>query len=96
MVEWFECYGMWSILTATVVHIVCGTCRLSMKVGDMVWGYVPIKWQEDIREEDVVFPGLKATTGMIVDKNNRDKKILVLIDGATVWWKSSSAELINE
>ena len=67
-----------------------------MKIGDMVKGFTPIKWQESVREEDVVSPGLKAVTGLIVDKNERDKKILVLIDGATWWWKSFSAELINE
>ena len=39
---------------------------------------------------------LLAITGMIVDKNKRDKKILVLIDGSTWWWKMSNAEVINE
>ena len=67
-----------------------------MRVGDMVKGYTPIKWLENVREEDVVYPGLKAVTGLVVDKNDRNKKILVLIDGTTWWWKSSSAELINE
>ena len=67
-----------------------------MKVGDMVKGFVPIKWQENVREENIVYPGLKAITGMIVDKNNRDNKILVLTNGCTCWWKMSSAELINE
>ena len=67
-----------------------------MKIGDLVKGFLPIMWQEDVREEDVIYPGLKAVTGMIVDKNERDRKILVLIDGSTWWWKMSSAELINE
>ena len=67
-----------------------------MKIGDIVKGFTPIKWQESVRAEDVVYHGLKAITGLIVDKNDRDKKILVLIDGATWWWKSSSAELTNE
>ena len=67
-----------------------------MKVGDMVKGFTPIKWQEKVREEDVVYPGLKAITGLIVDKNDRNKKILVLIDGVAWWWNSSTAEVISE
>jgi hypothetical protein len=67
-----------------------------MKIGDMVRGYVPIKWQERVREEDVVYPGLKAITGLVIDKNERNKKVLVLIDGGTLWWNSSSVEIISE
>ena len=67
-----------------------------MKIGDIVRGFVPIKWQENIKEEDVIYPGLKATSGMIVDKNDRAKRVLVLIDGATWWWDVRHAEVINE
>ena len=67
-----------------------------MKIGDMVKGFTSIKWQESVREEDVVYPGLRAIIGLIVDKNDRDKKILVLIDGTSWWWNSSTAEVINE
>jgi hypothetical protein len=67
-----------------------------MKVGDMVEGFVPIKWQENVREEDVIYPGLKPITGMIVDKNNRNKRVLVLIDGATQWWDIRNTEAISE
>ena len=67
-----------------------------MKIGDLVKGFLPIMWQEDVKEEDVIYPGLKAITGMIVGKNERDRKILVLIDGSTWWWQMSNAEVINE
>lgn len=67
-----------------------------MKVGDMVKGFVPIKWKECLREEDVIYPGLKATTGMIIDKNDRAKRVLVLIDGGTWWWDIRNTEVINE
>ena len=67
-----------------------------MKVGDMVKGFVPIKWQERIKKEDVIYPGLKSVTGMIVDKSGRSKKVLVLIDGTTWWWDIRNTEAINE
>jgi len=70
--------------------------RLSVKVGDMVKGFVPIKWQEDISEEDIIYPGLKLITGVIVDKNDRNKKVLVLIDGAPNWWDVRNTEVISE
>ena len=67
-----------------------------MKVGDMVKGFVPIRWKESIREEDIIYPGLKSITGMIIDKNDRNKKVLVLIDGSARWWDMRNTEVIND
>jgi hypothetical protein len=67
-----------------------------VKVGDMVKGFVPIKWQENVREEDVIYPGLKSITGMIIDKNEPAGRVLVLIDGSTWWWHIRNTEVISE
>ena len=67
-----------------------------MKVGDIVRGFVPIKWEECLREEDIIYPGLKTITGLIVDKNDRNKKVLVLIDGVTWWWDIRNTEVISD
>jgi len=64
-----------------------------MKLGDLVKGFVPIKWGEKI--EEAVYPGLKHVTGIIVNENIPHKKVLVLIDDSTHWWDTQNTEVIT-
>lgn len=66
-----------------------------MNVGDLVKGFVPIRWGEDVKKEDICYPGLKWVTGMIVDKNTKNKKVLVFIDDTMLWWDIKNVQLIE-
>jgi hypothetical protein len=67
-----------------------------MKVGNLVRGHVPIKWGEKLSEKEVVYPGLKAAVGIIIDKKDRSKQVLVLVDGNIAWWHTKDVKVINE
>jgi|SaaInlStandDraft_2_1057019.scaffolds.fasta_scaffold129244_2 hypothetical protein len=67
-----------------------------MQIGDLVRNLVPIKWGEELKKEDVVYPGLKETTGVIIKKNNKSKLVLVLSNGEVEWHHMRHVEIMNE